>query len=125
MRSGRGISPFPATTSNAGTRGAVVGDLARHDGPLPSALDEPVARAPFVLGEQHPAKLCEGLCPGIVERPQDALAVLDSERDDAGLERERLLKKRAHRLIHERDELADVVVGNLQAGVLHGDGGTP
>ena len=36
-----------------------------------------------MLGEQHPAKLCEGDRPDIVERPQDALAVIDGECDDS------------------------------------------
>ena len=54
--------------------------------------------APLVLGEKHPAKLCKGVCTGIVERPQDALAVLDRESDDSSLECERLLEKRARRL---------------------------
>jgi len=55
-----------------------------------SRLREPVAGAPFVLGEQHPAKLCEGVRPDIVERTQDVLAVIDGECDDSSLECERL-----------------------------------
>ena len=42
--------------------------------------------APLVLGEKHPAKLCKGACTGIVQRPQDKLAVLDRESDDSSLE---------------------------------------
>jgi len=78
-----------------------------------------------VLGEQHPAKLCEGVRPDIVERPQDALAVIHGECDDSSLECERLLEKRARRLVHERDELADIVVGNVQAGEIHEGEGFP
>ena len=69
-------------------------------------LDKPIAGAPLVLLEQHSAKLCECVRPRIIERPQDALAVLDSERDDASLERERPLEKRPRRLVYELDELA-------------------
>ena len=72
-----------------------------------------------------PAKLGKGVRPDIVERPQDALAVLDGERDDSGLEHQRLLQQRACRLVHELYEFADVLVGDPQAGEIHGDGGTP
>ncbi len=78
-----------------------------------------------MLGEQYSAKFCKGVRSDIVERPQDALAIIDGERDDSSLERERLLEKRARWLIHEPYELADIGVGNLQAREVHRGEGTP
>jgi len=94
---------------------------------FPSAkrLNEPVVPTPLVFGEQHASKLCEGVCPDVVECPEDAFAIFDRERDYLGLECERLLEKGACWLVHERDELAHVLVGDPQAGEVHGGEGTP
>ena len=56
-----------------------------------------------MLLEEHPAKLRERVCPHVVERPEDALAVIDGECDDLAIECERLLKKGTRRLIHQPD----------------------
>jgi hypothetical protein len=57
----------------------------------------------------------------VVERPEDALPVVDSERDDGGPEAERLLEQTPRRLVDESGELPNVVVGNSEAGENHVD----
>ena len=57
--------------------------------------------SPLVLLEQDAAKIGQCVRPGIVERPEDALPVIDGERDDFGLQPERLLEKRAGRFVDE------------------------
>jgi hypothetical protein len=74
-------------------------------------------RPPLVLLHQHPSQLRQRIRADIVERPQDALAILDRERNDLCSERQRPLEKRARRLIHKPDELANVLVGFQQASV--------
>ena len=97
----------------------------RQLGALPLAvgrrreLDQPFPRPPLVLLEQHTAKLCQRVRSDIVECPEYALTVFDGECDDLVVERERLLKKRTGRLVHERDEIAYVLVRNPQAGEIH------
>jgi hypothetical protein len=54
-----------------------------------SGLDEVFALSPLVLLEQGAAELGQCVRPGIVERPEDALPVIDGERDDFGLQPER------------------------------------
>ena len=81
--------------------------------------------SPLVLLEQDAAELGQCVRPGIVERPEDALPVIDGERDDFGLQPERLLEKRAGRFVDEPYELADVLVGDPQAGEIHKGVGTP
>ena len=66
---------------------------------------------PLVLLQQHSAKLSQRVRPGIVERPEDALAVFDGKGDDLGLWGERLLEEGARRLVDEPDELANILVG--------------
>jgi len=75
--------------------------------------------------EQNAAKLCERVCSDIVERREDALAILDRQSDDLAVERERLLEKGARRFVHELDELAHVRVRDPQAGEIYGGRGTP
>ena len=89
----------------------------RHDGYFPQL--EPLPRTPLVLLQEHGTKLGQRVRPRTVERPQDTLAIFDGERDDSGLERERLLKKRARRFIHEPYELADIVLEDPQAGEIY------
>ena len=84
---------------------------------------EPLSSPPLVLLEQHTAKLCQRVRADIIECPEDALTVFDGECDDLAFERERVLKKRTGRLVHERDELAYVLVREPQTGEIHGGAG--
>ena len=65
----------------------------------PSA--RPLELAPLVLLEQNATELGQGVCPHVVERREDALPVVDRQRDDSGLEPERLLEEGACRLVDE------------------------
>ena len=60
------------------------------DVPRLRLLHEPLTYAPLVLSQQYGAKLGEGVRPRIVERPEDALAVLNRQRHDDSAESERL-----------------------------------
>ena len=90
-----------------------------------SGLDEVFALSPLVFLEQDATELSQCVRPGIVERPEDPIPVIDGERDDFGLQPERLLEKRAGRLVDDPYELADVLVGDPQAGEIHKGVGTP
>jgi hypothetical protein len=74
--------------------------------------------------QQHSTQLSECVRADIVERPEDALAIFDRDCDDLALERERLLERGARRLVHELDEIANVLVRDRQAGEIHDAGGT-
>jgi hypothetical protein len=65
---------------------------------------EPLAPAPFVLGEEHAAELCQRVGADIVERPEEAFAILNGERNNLGAECERPGQKGARRLVYECDE---------------------
>jgi len=82
-------------------------------------LAQPLEAAPLLFGEKETAKLYEGVCPGIIERREKTLTVLNGQRDDPSLERERLLKKGPRRFLNKLYELADIVVRNVQAGEIH------
>ena len=88
-------------------------------GVLPVTSDETLALAPLVLLEQNATELGQGVRAHIVERPEDALPVVDRQRDHSGLESERLLEEGACRLVDERYELADVLVRDAQAAEIH------
>jgi len=102
MPSGRGLKPGP-----------------------PSQLHESLAGTPLPLGDQRASQLCKGVGPDIIERRENAFAIIDRERDDLGFKCERLLEQGACRLIHESDDLADVLVGDPQTGEIHGGERTP
>jgi hypothetical protein len=72
-----------------------------------------------VLLQEHSAELNESVRPRIVERPEDALSVVDCQGDHFRLKREGLLEEQPSRLIDERCQLADVLVGDAQAGEIH------
>ena len=88
-------------------------------------LHEPVAVPPFVLLKQNSAKLGQRVRPRIIERPENALAVLDRQRDYSGPTRERLLEEGACRFVDEPDKQANVLVGDPQTGEIHKGVGTP
>jgi hypothetical protein len=88
-------------------------------------LNEPLASAPFVLAEEHPAELDKRVGAYVVECPEDALAIFNRERHDLGFEREGRLEKRARRLVHEFDQLAHVLVGDPHTGDIHDAKSTP
>lgn len=56
-------------------------------------LDEPLALTPLVLRHEYAAKLRKRVRPNIVEHCEEALTVVDSERDYARLECERFFEK--------------------------------
>jgi hypothetical protein len=62
-----------------------------------------------VLGEQHAAKFCQGVRADIVERPEEAFAILNGERNNLSAECERPGQKGARRLIYEPDHFPHVV----------------
>ena len=100
---------------------------ARHGSRVPeegnvetSSLDESLSAAQLVLLKQNASELRQSFRADIVERPEDALAIFDGECDDVAIERERLLEKGTRRLVHKRDELANVLVRNPQTGEVHG-----
>ena len=87
----------------------------------PSTRARPaLPRPPLVLLEQHTAKLCQRIRSDIIECPENAFAIFDGECDYVAVERKRLLEEGTGRLVHERDELAYVLVGNPQTGEIHG-----
>ena len=86
-------------------------------------VHEPIPGTPLLLLEQHATKLGRGFRADVIERPEEAFAIFDGECDHFAIERERILVGPC-RLVHERDELADVLVGNPQAGEIHGGEGT-
>lgn len=47
---------------------------------------EPFPRPPLVLSEEYVTKLCQRIRADIVERPVDALAIFDGERDHFAVE---------------------------------------
>jgi hypothetical protein len=51
-------------------------------------LHEPVAHPPLMLQQEHAAELSQCIGPGVVERPEQALAILDRQRHDDGPEGE-------------------------------------
>jgi hypothetical protein len=63
-----------------------------------------------VLEQEHASELGEPV-GRVVERPQQALAVVDCQRQDDGAERERLLEHTSCGLIDEAGELPNVGVG--------------
>jgi hypothetical protein len=73
-------------------------------------LDEPSRARTLVLLPQHTTELDQRVRASIVERPEDALAIVDRQRDHSGLKRERLLEERARRLVDERLELSSASV---------------
>ena len=91
--------------------------MARYSGPLP-VLDEPIAHATGVLGQQHAAefRLRHGR---IVEHSQDRLAISDRESDEILLSVQRD-KNRIARVVQARYVQAPSQVGN----VLFADGNT-
>jgi hypothetical protein len=101
-----------------------VGD--RHDPPgVRPPSDESFLTCPLVLLEQDATQLGQRVRAGVVERPEDALAIGDRERDDFGPAPERLLEEGARRFVDEPYELADVLVGNPQTGEIHTGMRTP
>ena len=64
------------------------------------ALHEPLAHPPLVLAEKDAAQLAEPV-RGIVERAEDALAVLDRQRQDNNLGLDGAIEKSRGRLIDE------------------------
>jgi hypothetical protein len=78
-----------------------------------------------VLLEQNATELGQRVCPRIIERPEGALSIGDCERDDSGFHRERLLEEGACRLVDAPYELANVLVGDPQAGEIHKGVDTP
>jgi hypothetical protein len=91
----------------------------------PALLHESLTVPPFVLLEQDATELGQRVRPRVIERPEDALAVLDRQRDHSGPTRERLLEEGACRFVDELCELADVLVGDPQTGEIHKGVGTP
>lgn len=71
-------------------------------------LDQPLAHAPLVLHEQHAAELGKPVRLRVVERPEDALPVVDRQRDDHRLPLKRVLEDGASRLVDQTGELTDV-----------------
>ena len=61
-------------------------------------LDEPLAHAPFVLAQEHAAKLRVRVCLRIVQRPENRLAILNRKSDErlSSLERD---DERVRRLV--------------------------
>jgi hypothetical protein len=110
-----------ASTAEAGTRAntrrlvlGTTGSTSQPDCGADRHLHEPVAHASFVLLQEHGAELGQRVCSRIVERPEDALPVLDRERQDDGAECECLLEHASRWLVDERGELPDIVLGNLR-----------
>lgn len=66
-----------------------------------------------------PRKLREAVRWGIVERPEDALAVVDRQRDDHRLPLDGVPEHGRGGLIDETGELADVFVANPEPGEHH------
>jgi hypothetical protein len=89
------------------------------------ALHEPFAHPPLVLGEQYAPELSEPIGRRLVERPQHRLAIGNGQREHFRLEEERVLE-RVGDVIHltrseEFGEFPNVVVGDGNAGELHGE----
>ena len=78
-----------------------------------------------MLLQKHAPELRQGVRPDVVECPEDAFPIFDRERHDLAVQRERPLEEGACRLVHEPYELANVLVGDPQAGEIHGGEGTP
>ncbi len=87
-------------------------------------LYEPRAVAPLVLLKQDATELCQRVRSRIIERPEDALAIGDCERDDFGFHRERLLEEGARRLVDDSYEFAHVILGDPQTGEIYKGVGT-
>ena len=64
-----------------------------------------------MLGEHHAVKFCHGVGANIVERPEEAFAILNGERNNLSAECERPGEKGARRLVYECDEFPHVLVG--------------
>jgi hypothetical protein len=71
----------------------------------PSELDEPVAHAPLVLLQEHRAQLGQRVRAGIVERPEQALTVVNRQCQDDRPQCKRLLEHAPSRLVDETGEL--------------------
>jgi hypothetical protein len=81
-------------------------------------LDQSFSHAPLMLAQQYAAELLE---PGrrIVERAEDALAVIDRERDDGDLPVQGELEHACGRFVDERCKRADELRSNEMAGEHH------
>jgi hypothetical protein len=87
--------------------------------PVHLSGDKPLAHPPLVLLQEHGAELRECVRSRIVERPEDALAVVDGERYYGSTERERLLEHASRRIVDKAGELPHVVIGNPKTGEHH------
>ena len=87
--------------------------------------ESPLAHVPLLLLQQNASEFRQRFRADIVERPEDALAIFDGERDDLSLERKRLLEKGARRLGHATNELAHVLIRDPRAGEIHEGEATP
>ena len=88
-------------------------------GVLPVTSDETLALAPLVLLEQNATELGQGVRAHIVERPEDALPVLDRQGEDHRLQLERLLENTARWLVDQTGELSNVLVRTrMPAGIM-------
>jgi hypothetical protein len=88
-------------------------------------LDQPVAHAPLMLQQEQGAEFGKGVGSGIVEHPEDALAVSDRQSHELGVERECLLEDASCWLVDEPGELPDIVVGNPDAREHHSGDAMP
>jgi hypothetical protein len=79
---------------------------------LSQSLHETVADTTLVLQQEHGAELGQRVGSGIVERPQDALSILDRQGDDDGLKCQRLFEHAPRRFVDETGECSNIVVGN-------------
>jgi hypothetical protein len=82
-------------------------------------LNEPLAHAPLALSEQHGPELDQRVRAYVIERPEDALAILDRQRKNRRSQAERLLEQAPRRLVDKTDEFPNVVVGKSEAGEHH------
>ena len=87
-----------------------------------SELHKTLALPPLVLVQEHGSQLGKRIATGILERPEDALAIVDGQRDNSRIETERPLEDAPRGLFDEIGELPNVVVRNRDAGELHGGG---
>jgi hypothetical protein len=84
----------------------------------PCRLHGAIAHAPLVLGEQYTAQL--GRAGGrIVERSEDALAIVDRQRQDDRLPLDRRPEERGGRFVDEIGQDVDELVPDGDAGELH------
>jgi hypothetical protein len=95
------------------------GSCVLHVLPLQGDLDEPLARSPLVLIDQHAAQLDECGRDRLLKRIDHSTPIFDREAHDHSSALEGILEQRARRLTDQAREYLNIAVRDANARQIH------